>query len=118
MAFCLRIASQWKIHPVFHASLLTSYKETSEHGPNFLRLPPDLIDGEEEYEVKAILRHRGRPSRRTFLIRWKGYSVAEDTWEPERNLGNTQPLIMDYKIAQPSKFPEYNHHHKARKRQP
>ena len=35
-AFCLRIPSQWKIHPVFHTSLLTSYKETSEHGPNFL----------------------------------------------------------------------------------
>ena len=36
MAFCLCIPSQWKIHPVFHASLLTSYKETSEHRPNFL----------------------------------------------------------------------------------
>ena len=35
-AFRLRIPSKWKIHPVFHTSLLTSYKETSEHGPNFL----------------------------------------------------------------------------------
>ena len=35
-AFHLRIPSQWKIHPVFHTSLLTSFKETSEHGPNFL----------------------------------------------------------------------------------
>ena len=34
-AFHLRIPSQWKIHPVFHASLLTSYKETSEHGVTF-----------------------------------------------------------------------------------
>ena len=116
--FCLRIPSQWKIHPVFHASLLTSYKETLEHGPNFLRPPPDLIDREEEYEVEAVLGHRGRPSHRTFLIRWKGYSAAEDTWEPERNLGNAQPLIKEYKIARPTYFPEYNHHHKARKRKP
>ena len=36
MVFCLRIPSQWKIHPIFHASLLTTYKETSEHRPNFL----------------------------------------------------------------------------------
>ena len=115
-AYRLRIPSQWKIHPVFHASLLTSYKETLEHGPNFLRPPPDLIDGEEEYEVEAVLGHRGRPSRRTFLIRWKGYSAAEDTWEPERNLGNAQPLIMEYKIARPTDFPEYNHHYKAWKR--
>ena len=34
--FHLRIPSQWKIHPIFHASLLTTYKETSEHRPNFL----------------------------------------------------------------------------------
>ena len=114
--FHLRIPPQWKIHPVFHASLLTTYKETSEHGPNFLQPPPDLIDGEEEYEVEAVLGHRGRPGRRTFLIRWKGYSAAEDTWEPERNLGNAQPLIVDYKIARPLEFPEYNHHHKARKK--
>ena len=114
-AFHLRIPSQWKIHPVFHASLLTTYKETSEHGPNFLRPPPDLIDGEEEYEVKAILGHRGKPGCCTFLIRWKGYSIAEDTWEPERNLSNTQPLISEYKITQPLDFPKYNHHHKARK---
>ena len=113
-AFRLRIPPQWKIHPVFHASLLTTYKEMSEHGPNFLQPPLDLIDSEEEYKVEAVLGHKGRPGRRTFLIRWKGYSIAEDTWEPERNLGNTQPLITEYKIAQPTKFPEYNHHHKAR----
>ena len=114
--FRLRIPPQWKIHPVFHALLLTTYKETAEHSPNFLRPPPDLVDGEEEYEVEAVLGHRGKPGRRTFLIRWKGYSAAEDTWEPERNLGNAQPLIKEYKIARPTDFPEYNHHHKVRKR--
>ena len=36
MAFRLCIPSQWKIHPIFHASLLTTYKEMPEHGPNFL----------------------------------------------------------------------------------
>ena len=82
-AFRLCIPPRWKIHPVFHTSLLTTYKETLEHGPNFLRPPPDLIDGKEEYEVEAILGHRGKPGRRTFLIRWKGYSTAEDMWEPE-----------------------------------
>ena len=115
MAFHLQIPSWWKIHPVFHTFLLMTYKETLEHGPNFLQLPPDLIDGEEEYDVEAVLRYRGRSGHCTFLIRWKGYSTAEDMWEPEQNLGNTQPLIMEYKITQPQDFPEYNHHHKARK---
>ena len=35
-AFCLHIPLQWKIHPIFHTSLLSTYKEMSEHGPNFL----------------------------------------------------------------------------------
>ena len=113
--FRLHIPSWWKIHPIFHALLLMTYKETAEHGPNFLQPPLDLVDGEEEYEVKAVLRHRGKPGRHTFLIRWKGYSPAEDTWELVRNLGNAKPLITEYKITQPLDFPEYNHHHKARK---
>jgi len=43
-----------KFHPVFHASLLSPYSETPSHGPNFSRPPPDLIDGETEYEVELI----------------------------------------------------------------
>ena len=35
-AFRLCIPPWWKIHPVFHASLLMTYREMSEHGPNFL----------------------------------------------------------------------------------
>jgi hypothetical protein len=37
---------QWKIHNVFHADLITPYKETELHSPNFTRPPPDLVDGE------------------------------------------------------------------------
>ena len=35
VAYELALLSQWKIHPVFHASLLTPYVETPVHGPNF-----------------------------------------------------------------------------------
>jgi hypothetical protein len=45
---------QWNIHPVFHASLLMPYVETMEHGENYSRPPPDMIEGKEQYEVKAI----------------------------------------------------------------
>ena len=99
MAFCLHILSRWKIHPIFHASLLITYKETLEHGPNFLRPPLNLIDREEEHKVEAILGHCGKPGCHTFLIRWKGYSAVKDTWEPEGNLGSAQPLITEYKIT-------------------
>ena len=51
---------QWKFHPVFHAHLLTPYHETPIHGINYLRPPPDLINGMEEHEVKFITQHRTR----------------------------------------------------------
>ena len=53
--FRLELPAHWKIHPVFHAKLLHPYKETKEHGENFTEPPPDLIDGEPEWEVEQIL---------------------------------------------------------------
>ena len=50
----IKIPHQWKIHNVFHANLITPYKETAIHGPNYSRPPPDLVDGEEEFEVEQI----------------------------------------------------------------
>ena len=110
-AYCLWIPSCWKTHPVFHASLLTTYQETMEHGPNFLQPPPDFVDGEDEYEVGSVLGHHRKLGHHTFLIWWKGYSTVEDTWEPKHNLGNAQPLLVVYKIAHPDDFLEYNHHY-------
>ena len=41
--YALKLPPQWRIHPVFHASLLMPYKETPIHGANFPEPPPDLV---------------------------------------------------------------------------
>jgi len=58
VAYRLELPIQWNIHPVFHAGLLTPYIEMDSHGPNFSRPPPDLIKGENKYEVETIRKHR------------------------------------------------------------
>jgi hypothetical protein len=58
VVYQLKLPPQWTIHPVFHASLLTPYTETNEHGANYMRPLPDMIKGEEQYEVEAIRAHR------------------------------------------------------------
>ena len=84
VAYKLQLPVSWGIHDVFHTSLLSPYQETAAHGPNFSRPPPDLIDGEEEYEVEHIINHRhhGRTRQLQYLIKWKGYPESDNTWEP------------------------------------
>ena len=97
VAYQLQLPPSWKIHNVFHASYLSPYKETREHGPNFLEPPPDIIEGEPEWEVKAIvgMRHFGQKQKKQYRIRWKGYSEAHDTWEPEENI-HAPELILQF----------------------
>ena len=101
VVYQLTLPTQWKqkgIHDVFHASLLTPYHETEAHGANYLEPPPDVIEGEEEYEVEKILdsKRTRRNKKLHYLIRWKGYSEAHDTWEPEENVEHAQELIKQF----------------------
>src|ERR1700759_2310956 len=93
----LKLPFQWGKHPVFNATLLTPYHETDEHGPNYIKPPPDLIDGEEQYEVETILAHRRKGKGIEYLIKWKEYSSNENTWEPESNLSNSEEILDEYK---------------------
>jgi hypothetical protein len=58
VVFQLTLPPQWHIHNVFHTSLLMPYKETEEHGDNFAQPPPELVDGQEKYEVEQIMNSR------------------------------------------------------------
>jgi len=78
----LKLPMQWSIHDVFHIDLLTPYRETDLHGPNYSRPAPDLVDNDEEYEVEKVLDSRqfGRGRRAQYLIKWKGYPDSDNEW--------------------------------------
>src|SRR6266702_2359730 len=73
------------------------YKETELHRPNFTRPPPDLIEGEQEFEVEKILdaQPRGQGRKMHFLVKWKGYPMSDNSWEPRENL-HADRLITEY----------------------
>ena len=58
----------------------------------------DLVQGNEEFEIEAILTHRTYKNGKTrYLIKWKGYNTSKNTWEPKSNLSNAEEELNDYK---------------------
>src|SRR5216683_2671000 len=102
VTYKLALPHQWTIHPVFHASLLTPYSETKEHGENYSQPPPDLVGGGEQYEVEAIHSHRrqGRGKQLQYLIKWLGYPKSDNMWEPAGHL-QTPVLLKEYHRRNP-----------------
>lgn len=97
VAYRLKLPDTMKIHNVFHTSLLKSYKPDPNHK---IMPPPLLVDGVEEYEVQAILKHAdrkaGKQLKREYLVRWKGYGHDYDSWEPPSHLRNAQAILDQY----------------------
>jgi hypothetical protein len=102
VAYKLQLPISWTIHDVFHASLLRPYKETEQKGANYTRPPPDIAQGESEYEVEAIINHRhhGRKQDLQYLLKWKGYPDADNTWEPADQV-HAPLLIKQYHKKHP-----------------
>jgi hypothetical protein len=98
VAYRLDLPSTMKVHPVFHVSLLVRYRDGHRYG----RPPPAVVyeDGSVEEEVDAVLDHRVSGSRKKrkleYLISWKGLGPEHRSWEPERHLGHSSELVVEY----------------------
>jgi Chromo (CHRromatin Organisation MOdifier) domain len=98
----LKIPDHWKIHNIFHTSLIALYTETPKYGPNYEQPTLEIIEGEPEYEVEHVLafRHFGRGKKLQYLLKWKGYSAAHNSWEPTDNISAPE-LLWDFYKANP-----------------
>ena len=91
LAYKLEISDRWKIHSVFHVSLLEPYRTSTRPGREQQPMTPEEIDGDREWEVEKIVKSeiisykpRVRGSTRSFekqryFVKWKWCSEYENT---------------------------------------
>ena len=53
----------------------------------------------EYYSVEKILDKKRIKGKIKYLIKWKGFSMKECTWEPISNLENIKPMVDEFNLA-------------------
>lgn len=97
-AYKLKLPDGWRVHPVYHVSLLKPYQTDGRVQPPL----PNLIDGEVYFLIDRILAHRvvkrGRKAIHEYLIRWLGYGSEHDSWIPHENAAESEngKTLSDY----------------------
>ena len=110
-ALTLDLPPGWRIHPTLNISRLKRYYTSAKFPREEISLPPPvLIDDHEEYEVESVIGKRwtytssGTPEPE-YLIKWKGYSAAENSYLPLDYLDNCQEAIREYEAKNSGEVP-------------
>ncbi|KAK3533999.1 hypothetical protein QTP86_000505 [Hemibagrus guttatus] len=90
VTYRLQLPPEYKIHPVFHVSLLKPHHLSvlPSTEPGAAEEPPLLllVDDGTAYLVKEILDSRRRGGRLEYLVDWEGYGPEEWSWVPRDNI--------------------------------
>ena len=94
----LKLPQNVKLHPTFHVALL-------EEAHPKVKLWQEKVTTRDrkEYEVERILDCQRQGKQLRYLVKWKDYSNAENTWEPRKNLlPNCQRLLDQFHHQNPT----------------
>ena len=76
----LELPKSMKIHPVFHITVLEPAHPSI---PVATQVPIlETNDNDKEYVVEKVLQSQLVDGRLQYLVKWKGYSMDNNTWEP------------------------------------
>ena len=95
-AYRLALPDEWKIHPVFHVSLLRDWKAAGvqEDRPVDQNDVPEVE--EPFWEIEKLLRwrkvKRNKKILKEYLVLWRGFSISEASWITQDQLINPRLL--------------------------
>jgi hypothetical protein len=79
--------------------------DSSASGSDSASSEDESDESSDEFEVEKILRKRVERGRAMYLVKWKGYSNTENTWEPASNM-NCPDLIKAFEENEQKKQQE------------
>ena len=92
VTYRIKLPASMKIHNVFHVDLLIPFHETDAYGTAYPQPPPELIDGQEEFEVEEIIADRVHRRKQQYLVKWVGYPTSENSWVDKKDLHSPELL--------------------------
>ena len=102
ISYRLELPPHFKIHPVFHASVLKPYHEDKDDpSRNKSQRAPITVTASHDREIEAIIdyqakRKRGQQASAMFLVHWKGQTPVEATWEKYKDLWQFKDKIQEF----------------------
>ena len=108
-AYKLKLSRNWRIHNVFHVSLLE--QDITKKEREFSITEFELGNDDKEYKVEAIRdsavyareSESGHLSGFYYLVSWKGYPEEENIWEPASMVQHLRKLINSFHKDLPDK---------------
>ena len=95
-AYRLWLPPAYRIHDVFHVSLLKPYHHRQGEAEIDSQTPDILPEGEEVWEVEKVIADRTKDGVKEYLLRWKGYSPAWDQWVMSSDFEDMNELLEIY----------------------
>ena len=90
-----------RLHPVFNTVKLTLALEDPVPGQHPHPPPlPEIVNGEEEWIVEAILDSRVINQKLRYLVKWEGFGVKHNSWEPWDGV-HAPDLVTDFHQTNP-----------------
>ncbi len=96
----LRLFHTFRIHNVFHVSLLKSYKERFDDVTTSFSI---MINEEKHDEIKLILNNKLYRKRLQYFVKWLNWSNIENQWIYAENV-QINELIQDFHQQYFNKF--------------
>ena len=93
--------SMSRLHPVFNVVKLTPAPDDPIPG-HCLQPPPlpEIVNGAEEWIVEEILDSRMINRKLQYLVKWEGFGVEHNSWEPWDNI-HAPDLISEFHQRHP-----------------